>query len=165
MQHKERMVHASSTLCTVSNALADVCEEEFSCRVLLFVSFVIGQFASTAYSNIFGAWLRARIDFHITVVVQCFIPPPNAGKRSIDAGHRPRKNFSHYASTFWADVKTVMSQRVYATLCFAYTSYVAVLGVYAFWGPQAGKQLFFPANDTSNQADMVFGGVTVITGA
>jgi hypothetical protein len=43
--------------------------------------------------------------------------------------------------------------------------YVAVLGVYAFWGPQAGKALFFSdADDASDAADLAFGAVTVVTG-
>jgi hypothetical protein len=46
-------------------------------------------------------------------------------------------------------------------MCAAYILYTAVLGVYAFWGPKAGKRIFNLAGET---ADLVFGGVTVITG-
>jgi MFS family permease len=46
-------------------------------------------------------------------------------------------------------------------MCGAYILYTAVLGVYAFWGPKAGKRIFDLAGET---ADLVFGGVTVITG-
>ncbi len=49
-------------------------------------------------------------------------------------------------------------------MCAAYTAYVAVLGVYAYWGPQAGRALFFGADDKGGSADLVFGGVTVLTG-
>jgi hypothetical protein len=46
-------------------------------------------------------------------------------------------------------------------MCGAYVLYTAVLGVYAFWGPKAGKRIF---NLTGETADLVFGGVTVVTG-
>jgi hypothetical protein len=39
--------------------------------------------------------------------------------------------------------------------------YTAVLGVYAFWGPKAGKGIYQLQGES---ADVVFGGVTVITG-
>jgi hypothetical protein len=39
--------------------------------------------------------------------------------------------------------------------------YTAVLGVYAFWGPKAGKRIYQLQGES---ADVVFGGVTVITG-
>ncbi|GFR52405.1 hypothetical protein Agub_g14975, partial [Astrephomene gubernaculifera] len=72
---------------------------------------------------------------------------------------------------FGADVATVCRQRVWVAVCAAYTAYVAVLGVYAYWGPQAGRQLFFGPGSGSGSgsgggenADMVFGGVTVLTG-
>lgn len=39
--------------------------------------------------------------------------------------------------------------------------YTAVLGVYAFWGPKAGKRIY---NMSGESADVVFGGVTVLTG-
>lgn len=35
---------------------------------------------------------------------------------------------------------------------------------HSFWGPTAGKMLFFPPGDTSSSADLVFGGVTVLAG-
>jgi hypothetical protein len=43
----------------------------------------------------------------------------------------------------------------------AYILYTAVLGVYAFWGPKAGKRIYQLQGES---ADVVFGGVTVITG-
>lgn len=75
-----------------------------------------------------------------------------------------KRHFKDVVAEFWTDVKTVFSQRVWVHVNMAYTLYVAVLGVYAFWGPQAGKALFFPPDDKSAQADYVFGGVTVLTG-
>lgn len=37
---------------------------------------------------------------------------------------------------FWADIKKILSLRTWLTVDVAYTFYVAVMGVYAFWGPQ-----------------------------
>eukprot|EP00798_Chlamydomonas_sp_ICE-L_P006590 gene6590-3244_t len=71
-----------------------------------------------------------------------------------------KHGFLHPLAVLKNDVKVVMSQRVYATICPAYTAYVAVLGVYAFWGPQAGKALFFDVDDDSSDADLAFGGMT-----
>ncbi len=39
----------------------------------------------------------------------------------------------HHAGVFWADVRVVLRQRVFVMTCVAYTLYVAVLGVYAYW--------------------------------
>lgn len=77
--------------------------------------------------------------------------------------HTKRK-LKDMAAEFWTDVKIVFRQRVWVHVNIAYILYVAVVGVYAFWGPQAGKALFFPPEDQSPNADYVFGGVTVLTG-
>lgn len=59
------------------------------------------------------------------------------------------------------DAAKVASHTVWRHMCGAYVLYTAVLGVYAFWGPKAGKRIF---NLTGETADLVFGGVTVVTG-
>jgi hypothetical protein len=59
------------------------------------------------------------------------------------------------------DLKVVFSHTVWRHMVVAYTLYTAVLGVYAFWGPKAGKRIYHMSGET---ADLVFGGVTVITG-
>lgn len=67
---------------------------------------------------------------------------------------------------FARDVGEVGRHRVWACMCIAQTLYTAVLGVYAFWGPQAGHAIFWGSADVAHRetADMVFGGVTVLTG-
>eukprot|EP00198_Chlamydomonas_reinhardtii_P001936 XP_001691272.1 predicted protein [Chlamydomonas reinhardtii] len=62
---------------------------------------------------------------------------------------------------FGGDVAIVLRQRVWLAVCGAYTAYVAVLGVYAYWGPQVG---WWVVNSSPNTADLTFGGVTVLTG-
>jgi hypothetical protein len=59
------------------------------------------------------------------------------------------------------DARCVASQRVWRHMCGAYVLYTAVLGVYAFWGPKAGKAIYGLQGET---ADLVFGCVTVVTG-
>jgi hypothetical protein len=59
------------------------------------------------------------------------------------------------------DLKDIASHNVWRHMCAAYTLYTAVLGVYAFWGPKAGRRIFQMDGET---ADLVFGGVTVVTG-
>ncbi|EFJ49042.1 hypothetical protein VOLCADRAFT_59957 [Volvox carteri f. nagariensis] len=78
--------------------------------------------------------------------------------------HYDRRSWRDVVREFLADVATVCRQRVWVSVCIAYTAYVAVLGVYAYWGPKAGRALFFGADDSGGSADLVFGGVTVITG-
>ncbi|GIL75350.1 hypothetical protein Vretimale_8027 [Volvox reticuliferus] len=75
-----------------------------------------------------------------------------------------RRRWRAVVGEFLSDVATVLRQRVWVSVCAAYTSYVAVLGVYAYWGPKAGRALFFAADDRGGSADLVFGGVTVLTG-
>ncbi|KXZ51059.1 hypothetical protein GPECTOR_14g45 [Gonium pectorale] len=84
--------------------------------------------------------------------------------------HHSRRGLRAVLREFAADVATVGRQRVWVAVCAAYTAYVAVLGVLAYWGPQAGRALFFgPGSDgegagSAANADLVFGGVTVLTG-
>ena len=65
------------------------------------------------------------------------------------------------ASEVGRDLKVVFSHRVWRHMVIGYTLYTAVLGVYAFWGPKAGKRIYHMSGET---ADLVFGGVTVVTG-
>ena len=79
-------------------------------------------------------------------------------------GSSASKKAMQLLKEFMLDVRQVLRQRTWVMTCMAYTLYVAVLGVYAYWGPQAGKALFFGVDDTSSTPDLVFGGVTVLTG-
>eukprot|EP00882_Tetradesmus_deserticola_P004276 GHRQ01004516.1.p1 GENE.GHRQ01004516.1~~GHRQ01004516.1.p1 ORF type:complete len:408 (-),score=122.24 GHRQ01004516.1:387-1610(-) len=59
------------------------------------------------------------------------------------------------------DAAKVASHSVWLHMTAAYVLYTAVLGVYAFWGPKAGKQIYEMRGES---ADVIFGGVTVVTG-
>ncbi|GIL51235.1 hypothetical protein Vafri_7090, partial [Volvox africanus] len=86
------------------------------------------------------------------------------GSKPADSTHHRHRRWRAIAGEFLTDVATVFRQRVWVSVCAAYTAYVAVLGVYAYWGPKAGRALFFGADDRGGSADLVFGGVTVLTG-
>lgn len=92
--------------------------------------------------------------------------PAGSAVSSSSASHtaRRRRTLREVVAEFFGDVATVCRQRVWVSVCAAYTAYVAVLGVYAYWGPQAGKQLFFGSESRDSTPDLVFGGVTVVTG-
>jgi hypothetical protein len=55
----------------------------------------------------------------------------------------------------------VLSHPTWLATCGAYTLFTSVLGVFAFWGPKAGKRIFAMGDQSS---DLVFGAVTVATG-
>lgn len=71
------------------------------------------------------------------------------------------KSLKGVAAELGQDAARVASHPVWRHMCGAYVLYTAVLGVYAFWGPKAGKRIFNLEGET---ADLVFGGVTVLTG-
>jgi|LauGreSBDMM110SN_4_FD.fasta_scaffold189249_1 hypothetical protein len=41
---------------------------------------------------------------------------------------------------FWIDIKKITSLRTWLTVDAAYTFHIAVMGVYAYWGPKVGFQ-------------------------
>ncbi len=72
-----------------------------------------------------------------------FHPPgsaASASSASLSHAHRRRRTLREVVGEFCGDVATVCRQRVWVSVCAAYTAYVAVLGVYAYWGPQVGVQ-------------------------
>lgn len=59
----------------------------------------------------------------------------------LKGGGREEKKVGPNANTlsvFWADVRRVLSLQIWLLAAIAYTFYVAVLGAYAYWDPQAG---------------------------
>jgi hypothetical protein len=71
------------------------------------------------------------------------------------------KSFKDVTTEVARDAARVASHSVWLHMTAAYIMYTAVLGVYAFWGPKAGKRIYQLQGES---ADVVFGGVTVITG-
>lgn len=60
---------------------------------------------------------------------------------------------------FMKDMKVLMLDKVYVTNVLGYVAYNFVIGSYSYWGPKAGKNIYNMSN-----ADMMFGGITVVCG-
>lgn len=71
------------------------------------------------------------------------------------------RRLRHILHEVLTDVVQITRHRVWVTMVVSYTLYTAVLGVFAFWGPQAGSAIFDLAGEA---ADVQFGAVTVLTG-
>ncbi|KAJ4714629.1 Major facilitator superfamily [Melia azedarach] len=70
------------------------------------------------------------------------------------------------ASSFWSqfsrfsgDMKVLLQERVYVVNVLGYIAYNFVIGAYSYWGPKAGYNIYHMSN-----ADMMFGGVTIVCG-
>ncbi|GAX75013.1 hypothetical protein CEUSTIGMA_g2459.t1 [Chlamydomonas eustigma] len=145
----------------LSRALVGVGEASF---VSLAAPFIDDWAPPKAKSQWFAAfYLCIPVGFAMGYIVATAQPLRLQG--SEDKAHAPRGTLSALQQ-FWHDVKTIGSLPVWLCLASGQTCYVAVLGVFAFWGPQAGRQLFFSDKDaqSASAADLAFGGVTVLTG-
>ncbi|KAK9101083.1 hypothetical protein Scep_024513 [Stephania cephalantha] len=60
---------------------------------------------------------------------------------------------------FWKDLRALLREKVFITNVLGYVAYNFVIGAYSYWGPKAGYGIYHMKN-----ADMVFGGMTVICG-
>ncbi|XP_010546360.1 PREDICTED: probable sphingolipid transporter spinster homolog 2 [Tarenaya hassleriana] len=57
------------------------------------------------------------------------------------------------------DMQVLLLDKVYVTNVLGYVAYNFVLGAYSYWGPKAGYNIYNMSN-----ADLIFGGITVICG-
>ncbi|ESW31179.1 hypothetical protein PHAVU_002G216300 [Phaseolus vulgaris] len=78
--------------------------------------------------------------------------------------HEPSR--SKYATTvlgqfsrFLQDFKELLVDKIFVVNVLGYIAYNFVIGAYSYWGPKAGYSIYNMAN-----ADMMFGGVTVVCG-
>ncbi|XP_052193518.1 probable sphingolipid transporter spinster homolog 2 isoform X2 [Diospyros lotus] len=62
-------------------------------------------------------------------------------------------------SRFLKDMKVLLLEKVYVVNVLGYISYNFVIGAYSYWGPKAGYNIYSMRN-----ADMVFGGITIVCG-
>lgn len=62
-------------------------------------------------------------------------------------------------SRFLKDMKVLLADKVYVVNVLGYIAYNFVIGAYSYWGPKAGYNIYH-----MNNADIVFGGVTIICG-
>ncbi|KAF6157903.1 hypothetical protein GIB67_015219 [Kingdonia uniflora] len=66
---------------------------------------------------------------------------------------------SNYFTQFWKDMKVLLLDKVFIVNVLGYISYNFVIGAYSYWGPKAGYAIYHMKN-----ADMVFGGLTIVCG-
>ncbi|KAL8156046.1 hypothetical protein AgCh_001212 [Apium graveolens] len=62
-------------------------------------------------------------------------------------------------SRFLKDMKVLLADKVYVINVLGYIAYNFVIGAYSYWGPKAGYNIYH-----MNNADIVFGGVTIVCG-
>lgn len=62
-------------------------------------------------------------------------------------------------SRFMIDMQVLLLEKVYVVNVLGYIAYNFVIGAYSYWGPKAGYNIYNMSN-----ADMVFGGVTIVCG-
>ena len=101
----------------------------------------------------------------------CFFAP-NIDMRGVDdvveegteRGARARAEPKSAFGVLTKDLKELFACDVYVCTALAYATYTAVIGVYAVWGPKAGYAIFKDYLRTSTRADMILGGVTVVSG-
>lgn len=68
-------------------------------------------------------------------------------------------NIWNQTSLFAKDMKVLLADKVYVVNVLGYISYNFVIGAYSYWGPKAGYNIYNMSN-----ADMLFGGVTIVCG-
>ncbi|KAH9301498.1 hypothetical protein KI387_013081, partial [Taxus chinensis] len=59
----------------------------------------------------------------------------------------------------WNDLKILLLDKVYVINVLGYIAYNFVIGAYSYWGPKAGYDIY-----NMTDADLVFGGITIICG-
>ena len=107
------------------------------------------------------------------IAAYCFSSPPVRMRGLVASSSRasspaPPHAMSRSASTilgaFIKDCRKLAQFKLYAYVACGYSFYTAVIGVYAVWGPKAGYAIFSNELSSPTNADMVLGGVTVLSG-
>ncbi|CAL1409793.1 unnamed protein product [Linum trigynum] len=75
---------------------------------------------------------------------------------SISEPESPKMN---QRSRFLKDMRDLLREKTFIVSVLGYTAYNFVIGAYSYWGPKAGRNIYKMEN-----ADMIFGGVTIICG-
>ncbi|MCL7044217.1 hypothetical protein MKW94_014467 [Papaver nudicaule] len=75
------------------------------------------------------------------------------------AWSKGKSDFTNQVSKFWTDFKVLFSDKVYVVNVLGYIAYNFVIGAYSYWGPKAGYAIYHMEN-----ADLMFGGVTIVCG-
>lgn len=150
---------------------------------LFYMCIPVGMALGYVYGGLVGSLLNWRAAFWGEAILMfpfaifCFISQPilmigqldggpqdgnledyNKSKSNLDMKGR-FKSFVQHSKVFLEDIKTLFQSRTYTINVFGYIVFNFVLGAYSYWGPRAGYSIYNLEN-----ADLVFGGVTVICG-
>ncbi|KAJ8764747.1 hypothetical protein K2173_009141 [Erythroxylum novogranatense] len=66
---------------------------------------------------------------------------------------------TNQVTRFLKDMKVLLVEKVFIVNVLGYVAYNFVIGAYSYWGPKAGYNIYNMKN-----ADMMFGGITIICG-
>ncbi|XP_027774498.1 probable sphingolipid transporter spinster homolog 2 isoform X2 [Solanum pennellii] len=91
-------------------------------------------------------------------VLNCSNGLSSTREESKDGSKGAPSNLNELAR-FWKDLKTLHLEKTYVINVLGYIAYNFVIGAYSYWGPKAGYYIYHMKN-----ADMMFGGITVISG-
>ncbi|CAI0556379.1 unnamed protein product [Linum tenue] len=78
---------------------------------------------------------------------------------NVHCSSEPESPKMNQRSRFLKDMKDLLREKTFIVSVLGYTAYNFVIGAYSYWGPKAGRNIYKMEN-----ADMIFGGVTIICG-
>ncbi|EXC03892.1 putative sphingolipid transporter spinster-3-like protein [Morus notabilis] len=84
---------------------------------------------------------------------------PSGGESAIFPRLSATSKLANQSSGYLKDLKVLFLDKVYLVNILGYISYNFVIGAYSYWGPKAGYNIYHMSN-----ADLLFGGVTIICG-
>ncbi|KAH7300834.1 hypothetical protein KP509_24G080900 [Ceratopteris richardii] len=143
----------------------------------------VGYALGYVYGGMVGGYLHWRVAFWgeavlmVPFVIFCFVSRPilmigeNGGRlkdeqqKELCENDRDVKQkgtlkiLYDLSIIFLKDMRTLFQSATYAINVLGYIVFTFVLGAYSYWGPRAGYSIYNLEN-----ADLVFGGVTVICG-
>ncbi|KAH7517701.1 hypothetical protein FEM48_Zijuj09G0092300 [Ziziphus jujuba var. spinosa] len=117
--------------------------------------------------------VHCSLCFHYNLVYMLAVSDVSNGNRDALRGeeafkdkitHKPSKlpiatRIKNQVSRFMKDMKVLLVEKVYVINVLGYIAYNFVIGAYSYWGPKAGYNIYH-----MEDADMIFGGITVVCG-
>ncbi|XP_023511602.1 probable sphingolipid transporter spinster homolog 2 [Cucurbita pepo subsp. pepo] len=76
-----------------------------------------------------------------------------------DLAQNAVESSSNSTPSFLKDLKALLVDKVFVVNVLGFVVYTFVIGAYSYWGPKAGYSIYQMKN-----ADMIFGGITVVCG-
>ncbi|WOH14045.1 hypothetical protein DCAR_0933561 [Daucus carota subsp. sativus] len=132
------------------------------------LGYVYGGLVGTYISWRFAFWGEALLMLPFAILG--FVMKPLQMKGFPNGSHSPSEDYKPSSlkdesaitaqlSRFLKDMKVLLADKVYVVNVLGYIAYNFVIGAYSYWGPKAGYNIY-----NMNNADIVFGGVTIVCG-